>query len=79
MKNTNQTLAILLLMAVLLAGGLSLVSMQKAMAQGMSDEPDGKTTPDQKDNPDKDQNESREPVTEPKENAPVTTCPSCTM
>jgi hypothetical protein len=71
MKNTNQTLAILLLMAVLFAGGLSLVSMQKAMAQGMSDEPDGKTTPDQKDNPDKDQNESSKPVTEPKENAPV--------
>ena len=58
MKNTNQTLAILLLMAVLFAGGLSLVSMQKAMAQGMSDERDGKTTPDQKDNPDKDQSES---------------------
>jgi hypothetical protein len=71
MKNTNQTLAILLLMAVLFAGGLSLVSMQKAMAQGMSDEPDGKTTPDQKDNPDEDQSESREPVTEPEENAPV--------
>jgi hypothetical protein len=71
MKNTNQTLAILLLMAVLLAGGLSLVSMQKAMAQGMSDEPDGKTTPDQKDNPDKDQNESNTPDAEPKENAPV--------
>jgi hypothetical protein len=71
MKNTNQTLAILLLMAVLLAGGLSLVSMQKAMAQGMSDEPDGKTTPDQKDNPDKDQNESSMPDVEPKENAPV--------
>lgn len=71
MKNTNQTLAILLLMAVLFAGGLSLVSMQKAMAQGMSDERDGKTTPDQKDNPDKDQSEGREPVTEPKENAPV--------
>jgi len=71
MKNTNQTLGILLLMAVLFAGGLSLVSMQKAMAQGMSDETDGKTTPDQKDNPDKDQSESREPVTEPKENAPV--------
>ena len=71
MKNTNQTLAILLLMAVLFAGGLSLVSMQKAMAQGMSDETDGKTTPDQKDNPDKDQNESSEPDAEPKENAPV--------
>jgi hypothetical protein len=71
MKNTNQTLAILLLMAVLFAGGLSLVSMQKAMAQGMSDEQDGKTTPDQKDNPDKDQNESSEPDAEPKENAPV--------
>jgi hypothetical protein len=71
MKNTNQTLAILLLMAVLFAGGLSLVSMQKAMAQGMSDERDGKTTPDQKDNPDKDQNESSEPNAEPKENAPV--------
>jgi len=71
MKNTNQTLAILLLMAVLFAGGLSLVSMQKAMAQGMSDERDGKTTPDQKDNPDKDQNESNTPDAEPKENAPV--------
>jgi hypothetical protein len=71
MKNTNQTLAILLLMAVLFAGGLSLVSMQKAMAQGMSDERDGKTTPDQKDNPDKDQNESNMPDAEPKENAPV--------
>jgi hypothetical protein len=71
MKNTNQTLAILLLMAVLFAGGLSLVSMQKAMAQGMSDERDGKTTPDQKDNPDKDQNESNKPDAEPKENAPV--------
>jgi hypothetical protein len=71
MKNTNQTLAILLLMAVLFAGGLSLVSMQKAMAQGMSDEPDGKTTPDQKDNPEKDQNESNQPDAEPKENAPV--------
>jgi hypothetical protein len=71
MKNTNQTLAILLLMVVLFAGGLSLVSMQKAMAQGMSDERDGKTTPDQKDNPDKDQNESSEPDAEPKENAPV--------
>jgi hypothetical protein len=71
MKNTNQTLAILLLMVVLFAGGLSLVSMQKAMAQGMSDETDGKTTPDQKDNPDKDQNESSEPNAEPKENAPV--------
>jgi hypothetical protein len=71
MKNTNQTLAILLLMAVLFAGGLSLVSMQKAMAQGMSDERDGKTTPDQKDNPEKDQNESNQPDAEPKENAPV--------
>jgi hypothetical protein len=71
MKNTNQTLAIFLLRAVLFAGGLSLVSMQKAMAQGMSDETDGKTTPDQKDNPDKDQNESSEPDAEPKENAPV--------
>ena len=71
MKNTNQTLAILLLMAVLFAGGLSLVSMQKAMAQGMSDERDGKITPDQKDNPEKDQNESNQPDAEPKENAPV--------
>jgi hypothetical protein len=69
MKNTNQTLAIILLMAVLFAGGLSIVSIQKAMAQGTSEEP--KENADQKDNPDKDQNESSQPVTEPKENAPA--------
>jgi hypothetical protein len=40
MKNTKQTLAVILLVAVLIVGGLSLVSMQKEMAQAAEDNPE---------------------------------------
>ena len=49
MKNTKQTLAVILLVAVLIVGGLSLVSMQKEMAQAVpedSPEPNDHDMPD---------------------------------